>query len=252
MHRAGVDRARRLLGFGEGAGASAMGVAVRSAGRRVSRRGEESRRVGDELFRGIRRSKNSRSRPRARPCAWPLPDRPTFRKRDPSRARPGARPSSSAISCLCSMTGSRKPSYHGKVKRILKMNIGAAAASSGVTAKMIRHYEAIGLSAPSRAPRERLSRLRRARHPRTQVHSAGAQARIFDCRDQRAFSSVARSPPLEPRGQTHRGSAYRRSSVARRRNAGDGEHASRVVAACHGDDRPDCPILEDLALGVDD
>jgi hypothetical protein len=22
-----------------------------------------------------------------------------------------------------------------------------------------------------------------------------------------------------------------------------------LVAACHGDDRPDCPILDDLALG---
>ncbi|MGH6796919.1 MAG: MerR family transcriptional regulator, partial [Roseiarcus sp.] len=29
------------------------------------------------------------------------------------------------------------------------MNIGAAAASSGVTAKMIRHYEAIGLLRPA-------------------------------------------------------------------------------------------------------
>ena len=23
----------------------------------------------------------------------------------------------------------------------------------------------------------------------------------------------------------------------------------KLVAACHGDDRPDCPILDDLALG---
>ena len=47
------------------------------------------------------------------------------------------------------MKGGHKPSYHGKVKRILNMNIGAAAASSGVTAKMIRHYEAIGLLRPA-------------------------------------------------------------------------------------------------------
>ena len=42
-----------------------------------------------------------------------------------------------------------RPSYHGKVKRIRKMNIGAAAAASGVNAKMIRHYEAIGLLRPA-------------------------------------------------------------------------------------------------------
>ena len=47
------------------------------------------------------------------------------------------------------MKGIDKPSYHGKVKRILTMNIGAAATLSGVTAKMIRHYEAIGLLRPA-------------------------------------------------------------------------------------------------------
>src|ERR1700722_16076845 len=51
--------------------------------------------------------------------------------------------------CLCSMVQMDKPSYHGKVKRILNMNIGAAGGAGGVTAKMIRHYEAIGLLCPA-------------------------------------------------------------------------------------------------------
>ena len=49
----------------------------------------------------------------------------------------------------CLRRAQPKPSYDGKVKRVLDMNIGAAAAASGVNAKMIRHYEAIGLFRPA-------------------------------------------------------------------------------------------------------
>src|SRR5437763_15835543 len=47
------------------------------------------------------------------------------------------------------MLAEATPSHHGKVKRSVQMNIGAAASASGVTAKMIRHYEAIGLLRPA-------------------------------------------------------------------------------------------------------
>ena len=47
-------------------------------------------------FRGSRRSRNSRSRPRDRPGAWPSPDRQTCRTRGPSRVRLWLRPRSSA------------------------------------------------------------------------------------------------------------------------------------------------------------
>src|ERR1700677_752479 len=41
------------------------------------------------------------------------------------------------------------PSHHGKVKEFVIMNIGAASAASGISAKMIRHYEAIALLRPA-------------------------------------------------------------------------------------------------------
>jgi MerR family gold-responsive transcriptional activator of gol and ges genes len=153
---------------------------------------------------------------------------------------------------LCSMMGRDRPSNHGKVKRILKMNIGAAAASSGVTAKMIRHYEAIGLLYPA----ERRSNSYRDYGERD-IHELR-----FIGRARRLGFSIPEMAELlalwRDRGRPSR-------EVKRIAEAHIGDLQSRVaemqamantlrelVAACHGDDRPHCPILEDLALGVDE
>src|SRR5580704_3160343 len=151
--------------------------------------------------------------------------------------------------CLCSMTKRHRPSYHGKVKRILNMNIGAAAASSGVTATMIRHYEAIGLLRPAE---------RRANDYRDYGERDLHELRFIK-RARRLGFSIAEIGELlalwRDRGRPSR-------EVKRIAEAHIGDLQSRVaemqamantlrelVATCHGDDRPDCPILDDLALG---
>ena len=151
--------------------------------------------------------------------------------------------------CLCSMRGRHKPSHYGKVKRIFEVNIGAAAAVSGVTAKMIRHYEAIGLLRPA----ERRSNAYRDYGERD-IHELR-----FIRRARRLGFSIAEITELlalwRDRGRPSR-------EVKRIAEAHIGDLQSRaaemqamantlrkLVAACHGDDRPDCPILDDLALG---
>ena len=150
--------------------------------------------------------------------------------------------------CLCSMSGRHKPSHHGKVKRILDMNIGAAAAASGVTAKMIRHYEAIGLlrAAERRANAYRdygdrdiheLRFIRRARRLGFSIAEIGELLALWRDRG-RPSREVKRI------AEAHIGDLQSRAAEMQAM----ANTLRELVAACHGDDRPDCPILDDLAL----
>jgi MerR family gold-responsive transcriptional activator of gol and ges genes len=150
------------------------------------------------------------------------------------------------------MKGMDKPSYHGKVKRIREMNIGAAATLSGVTAKMIRHYEAIGLLRPAerrtndyRDYGERdiheLRFIRRARRLGFSIAEIGALLALW--RDRRRSSREVRSI-----AETHIEDLQSRIAEMQAM----AKTLRELVSACHGDDRPHCPILEDLALGADD
>ena len=129
------------------------------------------------------------------------------------------------------------------------MKIGAAAAASGVTAKMIRHYEAIGLLRPA----ERRGNLYRDYGERD-IHELK-----FIRRARRLGFSIAEIGALLT---LWRDRARPSREVKRIAEAHIGELEARVtdmqamaktlrelVASCHGDDRPDCPILDDLALG---
>ncbi len=143
--------------------------------------------------------------------------------------------------------GDARPSHHGKVKGIAAVNIGAASTASGVSAKMIRHYEAIGLLRPA-ARRENSYRdygahevhelqfIGRARKLGFSIPEIATLLALWrdKARPSREVKEIAASHlnDLEIRIAEMRGMA-----VALR----------QLVASCHGDDRADCPILADLS-----
>lgn len=129
------------------------------------------------------------------------------------------------------------------------MNIGEAARASGISARMIRHYEAIGLlpgSARSDAGYRRygpddLERLAFVRRARDVGFSSDDIAQLLslwrdDARPAREVKALA-GGHLEH---------IRRQIAELERIAGALAH---LVEHCHGDDRPSCPILD--ALGAE-
>ena len=127
------------------------------------------------------------------------------------------------------------------------MNIGAAATATGVNAKMIRHYEAIGLLAPP-ARKENSYRdygelevhelrfIKRARKLGFSIAEIGRLLALW--RDKKRPSRDVRRIAA-----THLADLERRI-VEMSALAATLRH---LVHACHGDDRPDCPILDDFA-----
>ena len=127
------------------------------------------------------------------------------------------------------------------------MNIGQAAQASGVSAKMIRHYESLGLL-PDIARTESgyrqydgaavhtLRFIRRSRDLGFGIEEIRTLLQLWRNR-QRASSEVKRVA-LE-----HAADLQRRieEMQAMKRTL------EQLATHCHGDDRPDCPILDDLA-----
>ncbi len=76
------------------------------------------------------------------------------------------------------------------------MNIGQAAKASGVTAKMIRHYESIGLIAPIDRSQSNY-RVYGSEEVHIALHQAGAFAGVSHGRDGCSARAVARQIPRQ-------------------------------------------------------
>lgn len=127
------------------------------------------------------------------------------------------------------------------------VNIGAAAALSGISAKMVRHYESLGL----------LSRVARTDSGYRQYGEADVHTLRFIKRSRDLGFSMAEIAELVTLWQNRRRTS---ASVKRIAQKHVDELAARIEAMqsmqrtlrqllhhCHGDERPDCPILDDLA-----
>ena len=127
------------------------------------------------------------------------------------------------------------------------VNIGEAARRSGVSAKMLRHYESLGL----------LGAVNRSDSGYRQYTPADVHTLRFIKRSRDLGFSMAEIAELVNLWQ-NRGRAS--ASVKRIAQKHVDELSTRIAAMqamqrslqdllqhCHGDARPDCPILDDLA-----
>lgn len=127
------------------------------------------------------------------------------------------------------------------------VNIGEAARQSGVSAKMLRHYESLGL----------LGKVTRTdsgyrMYSTSDVHTLRF---IKRCRD--LGFSMAEIGELVGLWQNKRRASANVKRIAQKHMDELSERIaamqamqrtlSTLLLCCHGDDRPDCPILDDLA-----
>lgn len=127
------------------------------------------------------------------------------------------------------------------------VNIGTAARRSGITVKMIRYYESIGLIAPAdRSPGNyrtydsrdinRLEFIKRARDLGFALEEIGQLLALWD--DSGRASA-------EVKGLVTQHIAVLDARIAALKSMR--RTLAHLAERCDGDDRPDCPIIDDLA-----
>ena len=126
------------------------------------------------------------------------------------------------------------------------MNIGAAAKASGVTAKMIRHYESIGLitngersiSGYRTFTEFDLHGLRFIKRARSLGFSLQETSKLLSLWHDKNRASA----DVKKLAQIHIDDLDKKlREITEMRN-----ELKRLMKNCHGDSRPDCPILEGM------
>lgn len=130
------------------------------------------------------------------------------------------------------------------------MNIGAASEQSGLPVKTIRYYEDIGLVRPARSENgyrdfldgdlQRLKFLQRARSLGFSIEECRELLSLYEDRNRASADvrEITRSKIREVDRKIAELQSLKRV-------------LSDLVRACHGDDRPDCPIIDDLSGALD-
>lgn len=129
--------------------------------------------------------------------------------------------------------------------------IGEAAAATGVSAKMIRHYESIGLIPPANRTfanyrvytDKDLHTLRFIKRARTLGFSMKQIEQLLGLWQDRARASSK----VKQLAQSHIAELEAKVKEMQAMI----ETLAHLAHNCHGDARPDCPILEELAVPHD-
>lgn len=140
----------------------------------------------------------------------------------------------------------------GAPSRDVRMNIGQAARLSGVSAKMIRHYESIGLFSPADRTGSgyrvfngvdvhTLRFIRRARDLGFTVEEIRQLLALW--RDEERASADVKALALRHIHDLETRVEQLQGMLGTLRH---------LATCCEGNHRPDCPILEDLADPRDD
>ena len=126
------------------------------------------------------------------------------------------------------------------------LNIGQASERTGLPVKTIRYYEDIGLVAPTRRDNgyrqfddrdlHKLGFLQKARHLGFSIEDCEALLALYE--DKNRSSANVKRLAIAHIEEIDRKLAELQSLR---------DTLGHLVEACHGDDRPDCPILNDLA-----
>jgi Cu(I)-responsive transcriptional regulator len=129
---------------------------------------------------------------------------------------------------------------------ITAMNIGDAARVSGLPAKTIRYYEEIGLVSADRRDNNYRDYSETALHNLRFLKRARALGfSIDDCRQLLSLYADRTRASADVRRLAEAHISEIDEKVAELKAMR--KTLSTLVDACHGDDRPDCPILADLS-----